>query len=333
MKGTKPGEWEPHTVLDSDGEERVPWTEELRAFPIYHFRTSRPYGIPLHRDAYGAQDALNKLIVTHMSTIDHAGFPIRALLADGQAAEGDGDDDDFGSLDDLTDGDALTTDDDSPRRDGTSKLKAGPGEVWWLDGVKGVHEFAAADPKTFLEPEEFFIRLMAQASDMPIHFFDPGGDQPSGDSRRQAEGTLTKKVDYLELSFETTLSRLLTDALAILGVTVSRVDVRWTPSQTTDDLEGWQTCKAKIDAGVPVGQALQEAGYDKATVDGWLANNDEQDLKRRVALLGELAKALRDLGTGVGMGVISQEQIDAVMSGLIPAGSADEDAADDADEE
>jgi hypothetical protein len=33
------------------------------------------------------------------------------------------------------------------------------------------------------------------------------------------------------------------------------------------------------------------------------------------------------------MGVISQEQIDAVMSGLIPAGSADEDAADDADEE
>jgi hypothetical protein len=320
MKGVKPEEWEPYqieTVGDGESEIVVPWTEDLDRFPIYHFRTSRPYGHALHRDAYGAQDALNKLIVTHMSTIDHAGFPIRYALAEGGSSEGDDDSDDFGTLDDPLE--TGITDEDGRRTDETSKLKSGPGEFWWLAGAKGAGQFDPADPKTFLEPEEFFIRLMAQATDMPLHFFDPGGDQPSGDSRRTAEGTLTKKVDYLELSFETTLSRLLTDALAILGIKVSRVDVRWTPSQTTDDLEGWQTAKAKIDAGVPVAQALMEAGYDRDTVTEWMSNSDEQDLRRRISLLGDLAKAMRDLGTGVGMGVVPAELVQSVLAGFIPA--------------
>ena len=256
-----------------------------------------------------------------MATIDHAGFPIRYGLTEGGTVEGDDDADDFGSLDDPDS--TGIVDDNGQRVDETSKLRSGPGEFWRLEGMKSVGQFQAATPNTFLEPAEFFVRLMAQASDMPLHLFDPGGDQPSGDSRRQAEGTLTNKIDYLQLSFETTLSRLLTDALAILGVTVSRVDVRWAPSQTSDDLEGWQTVKAKIDAGVPVGQALQEAGYDREQVGGWLNENDEQDLRRRVTLLAELAKAVKDLGAGVGMGVLPPELVEAVIAGFIP--SADED--------
>lgn len=313
-KGDQAGDWIHHEVVRrDDGEVTVPWTEELERFPIYHFRTSRPYGVPLHRDAYGAQDALNKLVVTHMATIDHAGFPIRYGLTEGGSVEGDDDDFDFGTLDDP-DSTGIVDEDQSTE---TSKLKSGPGEFWTLEGMKSVGQFAAAEPKTFLEPMEFFVRLMAQASDMPLHFFDPGGDQPSGDSRRQSESTLTKKIDYLELSFETTLGRLLRDALKILGIDVPRVDVRWTPSQTSDDLEGWQTVKAKIDAGVPVAQALMEAGYDREQVKGWIDTTDEQDLRRRVTLLAELAKAVKDLGTGVGMGVLPPELVEKVIAGFI----------------
>lgn len=312
-KGTDARDWEKFLAqgLDTETDEPVEaWPLPLDYWPLYHFRTDRPYGVPLHKEAYGAQDALNKLLVTLVATIDEHGFPIRYRLTEGSVEEGEDDLDDFGVIDD-----AATEPPDKGKP--TSKLRSGPGEFWSLEHTKGAGQFPAADPDVFLKPADWYLRAAAFATDTPLHMFDPGGDQPSGDSRRQAEGTLTKKVDQIEAHFEATWSNLLSDALKILGVD-GKVDVQWTPSQTVDDLEGWQTAQAKIEAGVPVRQVLLEAGYDATQVDAWLKGTDEQDLARRVQMLGEMAKAVRDLGTGVGMGVVPAELVQSVLAGLDP---------------
>jgi hypothetical protein len=325
---TDPEHWMHYTVerpSDDDPvgvEVVVDWTDELDRFPIYHFRTSRPYGIPLHFDAYGPQEGLNKLTATMFATTDQHGFPIRYALAESGTSEGDDDADDFGTLDDPIETGVTDLPEDE-KRDRAGKLKSGPGQFWWLTGAKGAGQFEPANPDVFLKPADWLVRMSSQATDTPLHMYDPGGDQPSGDSRRAALDTLKNKVSYLSLSFGSTWKRLLADALEIVTGKTHSIDVRWAPFDKIDDAEGWQTVSAKIEAGVPVGQALMEAGYTPEQVEGWLSDSTEQDLRRRVQLLGELAKAARDLGTGVGMGVLPPELVQAVIAGFIPAGDGD----------
>lgn len=308
--GKNPEQWEQWTGADGESDPVVP---NPFGQIIYHLRTGRPYGVPLHREAYGAQDAINKLIVSLMTTVDFHLIPQRAALTDGDTDDEDDDFDDFGDDDEETPSDARR-----PGESGMSKLRTGPGELWILKNTKSLVQLPAADPRNFLDPTEFFMRMMAQVTDQPLHMFDPGGDQPSGDSRRQAEGSATTKVDRLIEGFEATISGVLTKAMHILGYTeVTEVHVEWNPTQTVDDSEGWTTAQAKIDAGVPVGQVLQEMGYEAEQVEAWLTGNDEQDLTRRVKLLAELAKAVRDLGTGVGMGVLPPELVQQVIGGMM----------------
>jgi len=314
--GSEATHWTPWAGTEDDPVEPV--TENPYGQIVFHFRTARPYGIPLHYGAYGAQDALNKIVVSLMTTMDYQIVPQRALLTESEA-----DDDD--DLDDFDDDDPLDPTATAEGKDNQSGLKTGPGELWILKNAKSLVQLPPADPQNFLSPADFFLRMMATATDIPLHFYDPGGDQPSGDSRRQAEGTLTKKVDRLEDSVEATLSGLLAAAMRILGYSEgTRVEVSWNPAQIVDDAEGWTTAKSKIDAGVPVGQVLQEMGYDAAEVATWLNDNDEQDLRRRVQLLGELAKAVRDLSTGVGSGVLPPEFVQAMLSGIIAPEGADD---------
>lgn len=315
-KGSDPEHWIPYTEVDPEsGEESLPAVEDLERFPVYHFRTDRPYGVPLHVDAYGGQAILNKLMVTLMATVDQQGYPTRYALTDGAASEGDSDDDDFGDLDDDNAGVV-------DEKDRASKLRSGPGEVWWLEGASKAGQFDAADPDAFLKPADWVVRMSAQATDTPLHMYDPGGDQPSGDSRRAALDTLVKKVGFLSLSFGSTWKRLLSDALGILdpGLKGIEVDVRWAPFDAVDDLEGWQTVAAKIDAGVPVAQALTEAGYTPEQVEEWMkASGSEQDLARRVAMIAEIAKIARDLGTASGMGVVPDGLVQEILRSALPA--------------
>ena len=313
--GQIPEHWRPHEVEGEEWPLRNPYGQV-----VWHFRTDLPFGTPLHKESYGAQDAINKLIVSLMSTVDFHLIPQRAALTDGDTDDDDDDFDDFGDDDEET-----ATDARRAGESGMSNLKTGPGELWILKNTKALVSLPTADPNNFLDPAEFFMRMMAQVTDQPLHMFDPGGDQPSGDSRRQAEGSVTKKVDRLEDLFEASWSGLLTTGMRMLGYgQVSRVDVRWTPSEIVDDAEGWTTAKAKIDAGVPVAQVLIEMGYESDQVQAWLTGNDEQDLRRRVALLAELAKAVRDLGTGVGMGVLPPDLVAAVVGGFVPAEGTDD---------
>lgn len=344
VKGWKAGELKRATLYYADrieryvtkqgtsGEADEDWTEYVDnegdawpipnphgQVPVFHLRTASPYGVPVHRDAYGPQDALTKIIVTMMSATDYAGFPLRYALTEPNATV----DGKAGTTAAWPEGDETNA--TANDREQADQLPVGPGKVWITEGLKGVGQLEPADPKHFLDPASFLIRVMAQVTTTPMHYFDPSGDVPSGESLRTADAPLVKRIRYLQMRFASAYSEALSFALKILGRT-ARVDVRWAPATSTDDGDSWTVAQQKIDAGVPVRQVLLEQGYTTEQVDKWLRENGEDNLAQRVKLLAELAKAVQQLGAGMALGAVSAEQVAAVVDAFLPAATTGEPA-------
>ncbi|TQS30036.1 phage portal protein [Microbispora sp. KK1-11] len=251
-------DFEPFVDDFTDENGHIP--NEYGRIPFFHFRTHRPYGRPVHKNAYGPQDALTKLITNQMAASDFAAFPQRYGLLDPGASEDD----------DLDWGD----DTESDPEDRPSQMVAAPGSMWILRNYKSVGQFAPADPDAFLKPQGQFMRLMAATTTTPMRWFDPSGDTPSGESIRADDAPLVKRIGAYQRAFGATWKDALEFALRILGFD-AKVTIQWAPAQTTGDLEYWQAVQAKQDAGVPVRQTLLEAGYTDAQVTGWGYTEDQ----------------------------------------------------------
>lgn len=292
---------EPHTnMLDNDfepffeaGQDVWPLVNESGSIPVFHLRTGRMYGTPEHKQAYGPQRALSKLINTQISSIEFSTAPQRYFLEDPSANDGVNPAADFGG--------SLVDDDDD---DQISKLKAGPGGIWNLKGIKSVGEFSAADPSVFVVPFKTYIESMSTVTKTPMHAFNVGA-LPSGESLRAAEAPLNKRVVSLESGFGAVLEDLYEYALSLLGVQ-TKVTVQWDAPATYDDGDVWSVVKAKTDAGVPLTAALMEAGYTAEQVNEWYPEGEVQH--RTASEIDQLADAIQKLSAAVSLGVISPEE-------------------------
>ena len=216
--------------------------------PVFHFRTERPFGRPEHREAYDAQNAINKLFITQMNTIDYQGAPQRYALANpdgGEGADFDNDDDDVTLM---------------------QNLKNGPGELWYLKGVNKVGEFSVSDPKNFWEPIKDTIKVMSALTDTPLHYFDRTGNNPTGNGLRTAEAPLLKKINARESSFGYTWREVFRFVLRMEGIK-SDVQVFWQTHESLDELERWDVSLKKINAGLSHRQALREGGYSEEQIE------------------------------------------------------------------
>jgi hypothetical protein len=262
-KGDRAQDWEQYTDQPGDS---WPYDNPFGEIPLFHFRTDQPYGCPEHKGFYGPQDAITKLIVNHLAGVDYQAFPQRYALMDpdtdtSEAAEAD--EDVFAFPDDGT---GATV---PPAGEARSQFSADPGSVWYMKGLKGVGQFETADHHNFTDPMLVYLRMGAEITNTPLHRIDPTGEHPSGESLRTAEAPFVHKVEDRQLSFGDTVREMFGFALRCAGHTAAEVTVRWTPAQTVNDLEGWQTVQAKITAGVPPRQAFLEAGYSDEQCDKW----------------------------------------------------------------
>jgi hypothetical protein len=312
-EGDKPADWMHWLADDQDPDSWLlehDWGEQ----PVFHFRTDRPYGVPEHYGAYGPQNAITKLQATHMGTVDYLGFPQRYALTETATTDtsdlepGDFADDDW-PQDQAGAGPSDSGDD--------SSLKAGPGEMWLLRGYKAVGQFDTADPDQFLDPIQFNIRAMAQITTTPLRMFDPQTNQRSGESYREEDGPFVDKVGDRQTSYGATLHEAFVFALRRLGIPDPVVTVDWVPAKSVTDAQGWQTVKAKIDAGVPRKRALMEAGYRAEEVDKWLAGVDDAELQRRVSILASLADSAQKLGAAATLGVLTADQVSGLLTGAL----------------
>lgn len=234
--------------------------------PVFHFRTQRPNGRPVHKDAFGPQRMCNKLVVAHASTVDIASFPQRYALENPTKAAGvsQASPDDWGNGAD--DDNTFYKDTDSGGRIG---LESGAAALWRLAGVQSVGQFAVATPEVFTNPLEVYVRAAATATQTPIHSFNIGA-MPSGEALRVAEAPLVKSVEDLELSFGATWRELFEFVLDILDID-ERVTVTWAPAASYDDEDAWKVVAAKAAAGVPMKQALIEHGYTPEQVEEFMS--------------------------------------------------------------
>ncbi|HVL63456.1 MAG TPA: phage portal protein [Microbacterium sp.] len=281
--------------------------------PVFHLRPNdRPYGRPEHFDVFGAQDAITKLLATMMDTVDYHGAPQRYALTGRR---------DTGNVSDIFDDDE---DDDTvaPRSD-VSNLKSGPGELWLLRNVDAIGQLDPGDVDAFLKPATFYLRMASAITATPMRYFEATGVMPSGQAQRADEAPLLKKCERHEANFGGVISDASEFAMRVLGYDVE-VSVRWAPGQSIDDLEGWQTANEKIKAGVPVRQALLEAGYTAEQVDGWLYDHNEDDMRRRIEVLVQLGQAVQSLGSGVALGVLTAQNVSDVIASVMPDTGEDE---------
>lgn len=225
--------------------------------PVFHFRTERQHGRPVHADAFGPQRLIDKLTVSHSAVIEISSFPQRYILEHPEKANGLPSDSDFA-------GDFTTDEDDS----GTTvdRLASGPGQVWWLRGVQSVGQFEPANPATFTDPLMVYVNSMATATQTPLHSFNVG-NMPSGEALRVAEAPLVQSVEDLQLTLGATWRELFTFVLMVEGNEGGTVSVTWTPAATYDDSAAWQVVSAKLAAGLPFRQAMLEAGYTDEQID------------------------------------------------------------------
>ena len=244
---------------------------ESGEIPFFHFRTARPYGRPEHKKAYGAQDALTKLITNMMSTSDFAAFPQRWALQE----TGTTTDDDL----DWDSGDAEGADEKNPA-DLQSQLISGPGRIWPLRNMKAVGQFTAADVEQFLKPINQFTGLMAAVTATPVSYFlvtlGASSTPASGESQRKGESPFLSKVNARQLSAQATWEEALQYGLRLKGLE-AEVRVRWAPSQVVSGESGWKAVQEQQKAGVPVRQTLLEAGYTEAEVTSWGYTEDNPD--------------------------------------------------------
>lgn len=261
--GKDAADWLRH--VDDPGD-TWPYENPYGQVPVFHFRNSQPYGRPEHEGFYGPQDLIHKLAVSHASGIDYQSFPQRYALADAGADSTEAAEEDEDTFAFADTGTGVTR---PPNGEPRAQLSSEPASLWFMRGVREMGQFSPAEPAVFTEPMLTYLRMGAEITNTPLHRIDPTGDQPSGQSLRASEAPFVAKIDDRILYYTDTAEEMFRFALLVAGFSDVAVNVQWAPPQTIDDLEGWQTVIAKLEAGVPFGQAMREAGYDADLVDQW----------------------------------------------------------------
>lgn len=275
--------------------------------PVFHFRNSRPYGRPEHRDAFGPQNAINKLIASQMGNVDFTAMPQRYALQDESANGGVSEvDNDFDDADEISVGSDVN-------KDSSPALKSEPGSVWWLKNTKEVGQLDAADQAAFLEPQREYVSGMSVTTKTPLSAFRIGGQLPSGEARRADDAPLNGRVADLKRRFGTTWKSVYRFALEVMGIDAD-VDLSWAPLETFDDKDTWEVAAAQIEAGVPLRRVLVERGYTEDQCDEWnVPAYGSVSAQQQSTDLAATAAAVRDLGTAATLGVVTPEQVQQIV--------------------
>jgi hypothetical protein len=226
--------------------------------PVFHFRTMRPFGRPEHKDAFDAQNYINKQFIQSMITADYQGAPQRYALSKIETSS---------EIEDFEEGD---TD-----RENMGALKNGPGEVWYMKGVDKVGEFKPADPAVFWTPIKDTVRSMASLTNTPLHYFEKTGNVPSGEALRVAEAPLIKKVADRKQSFGQSWRDLFKFVLKANGIE-DDVQVKWVEVESLDELERLDAALKKRNEGISLQQVMREQGYDDEVIARVIAEAKEE---------------------------------------------------------
>jgi hypothetical protein len=196
-----------------------------------------------------------------------------------------------------------------------SRVRAVPGAISLLRGVKQVGTFDPGEADPFLKNLDWYVRGMAVACGIALFEFDLNGEQPSGESRRRAEGRANRTAAKIKRQAEAFFRDIADTILALAGIS-GRVAVTFNPSETSTDKDGLELVSLKVKAGVPLRQALREAGYADELVREWYPDGAPAISPE---VLTSLADALGKLGNAKTLGVITDDELRAMLPEILTA--------------
>lgn len=318
-RGCRAVDWAPYMpaykVVRQDGAVQIDYADEVEEntfgeIPIKHARTDLPYGTPIHKDGYGPQNAISKLLVTQMSTVDAMGWPSRFALTDPQAV-----------LDENHDAPDWEDDAASAPQDGTApvngQLRADPGYVQVLNGIKQLVQLEPGDQSNFTDPVRLYVSLMSAVTETPLYSFEPGGEQPSGKARQIADAPLEARKENIQGLLNGFLRDLVKFIMKINGTPTKTVEVSWKPSVLATDTEDWNVVAAKREEGVPFEVRMTEAGYGQEVIAEWLKSKEDMSIQEKIDLAAQIADMIKNLNVAVAGGIIDEKTANGVLKDVM----------------
>ncbi len=213
--------------------------------PVFHFANNADIGWFGRSEldaAIPVQDGLNKSVLDMLVAMEFAAY--RQRWAAGIEVEYD--------------------------KDGktVAPFKAGV-EHLWIANDPGARfgDFEAAQLEQFLKVKDGFRVDIASVTGTPLHYLlQNTGGFPSGESLRKAETRFIAKVRDRQTSFGQVWADVMEFALRIEGRQTARLITEWEDPAPMSEREVLENILLKKQIGLPVEQALLEAGYGEADV-------------------------------------------------------------------
>jgi hypothetical protein len=264
--------------IDDEAGREWPMPNPYGVIPAFHLRTDLEYGKPIHRNAFGPQDAVSRIIEMQMVTIEFQGYPQRYAIQEA---------DSLGTQsireDPLADSSPQTWDHDFAETSySTTTLTAGvisnetgsnyeanPGGLQVFKNFREVGSFSSADPNAFLEPWREYCKAISSTTGTPLYkFAGLGGEVPSGEALKIIDAPLIDQVTMLFEILGDTLRESMEFGLLLLGIT-AKVTITWANPATTDLMDVWELVQLKVKLGVPLADAFMGAGIPEQQAQEW----------------------------------------------------------------
>ncbi len=142
-------------------------------------------------------------------------------------------------------------------------------EHLWISGNQNASfgDFEAAQLEQFLKVKDSFRIDMASVTGTPLHYFlQNNAGLPSGEALKKSETRFIAKIRDRQENFGQVWADVMAFALRIEGKTGARLITEWEDPSPLSEREFLENILLKRQIGLPVEQALIEAGYGSADV-------------------------------------------------------------------
>lgn len=213
--------------------------------PVFHFANNADLGLPGRSELDAAipiQDGLNKSVLDMLVAMEYAAF--RQRWAAGIEVEYD------------------------EAGEPVAPFKSGAEHIWIAQNADTrFGDFSTADLDQFLKVKDSFRIDMALVTGTPLHYFTPNLQGfHSGENLKQSESRFLAKVRDRQSSFGQAWADVMRFALIVEGRPDERLLTEWEDPAPMSDREKLENILLKRQIGLPVEQALIEAGYGEADV-------------------------------------------------------------------